>query len=916
MKKNFLLLLFAALLGVVSASADMVRINVDNAANVIVTTANGANTLTLVDGMNSFDLSTSDNPLAVQAADGAEIVEVTKNNEPVMASGYGTPVYRMAIEPMMVNITTSGSTVEKNYNIWFQPTFLGSISVTCNGEKTVIADQQYYQFPADAELVIAPEEGYEIVSVSADSATDNGNGTWTVKNSRDYGYVDVKVAEKGIHFTAEVNVAANIAIIATLQEDSGSGDAVVKEIDLSGNGPYDGTAPDGTLYLNFWPAAGGTINSITRVAADGSVTALVNSAYVGWRSTVAEGDNFIFDVTGPEVELTFAGARGFSVSDFVINTGKTKLNVTTENPTAKVRVGETIAVAGANGTTLSGLYAAATTCETLFDKYGVTFAKVTGAGSVSLYGMTKTGMDISVDNASAVTVTGGAGNGAAISLTTGTNTIESVQNPLKIAATAGYRIESVYADGVSLAPNADGTYNAELLQDGTVVIFTAELPKPLPITFSVTGDASKLIITKDGQTVEFSEMLEIQPGTEITVGVQEGWLIKELSLTGNESVTYDEETGIYTFAPRHATTVIINVEKWVAAPGNALVTFTTDMPRVSAFLYDAEGERIGSLKVGINEVKIGSQVTVQIFGDLYLKEVLVNGKALDIAVDAKTATFTVEGETTLEVSTYELCHISGYKTSNPDNHSFLGYIYINEVGQSSASVPAGGSFTVLPTPERGYKFAGFSFVYPEEIKDQIGDEIKDSYTITVPDGVNSIIFEGKFESDNGEVVYTVRGSNCFVDSWENISDDYIVYINVDGALLIEYNAFEGDTVHLATTGRDASKPAKIETYCLYYHNQKPISADYVVNPEDANADNVIYVSAYINTQTGVEGVTVDGELSYDHASKILTAPAAVKVFSTSGRLVLTAEAGEVSLETLPAGMYIATTGSSTIKIVK
>ena len=63
-------------------------------------------------------------------------------------------------------------------------------------------------------------------------------------------------------------------------------------------------------------------------------------------------------------------------------------------------------------------------------------------------------------------------------------------------------------------------------------------------------------------------------------------------------------------------------------------------------------------------------------------------------------------------------------------------------------------------------------------------------------------------------------------------------------------------------------------------------------------------------------MTVDGELSYDHASKILTAPAAVKVFSTSGRLVLTAEAGEVSLETLPAGMYIATTGSSTIKIVK
>lgn len=934
MKKHLLVSLYALLCSVVPALAYNVQINVDHAANVEVTTGNGATTLSLSDGTKSFELSSSESPLAIKALGSATVSQVTKETngitQQVTASGDG--VYRVGIDgDMTVNIVTSASVApDKTYNVFFSPSILGAVSVSCNGEKTVIIDYAYYSFPADADLVIAPEEGYEITGVSKlfSTVTDNGDGTWTVKNDTDYASVTVNVVEKGIHFDVDVNAPSNVSIVATLEEasevnvgttlgDSEFKDAVTKTIELSGVGPYQATTPEGTLYLNFYSQ--GTIKGITRVSADGTATALIQSAYVGWRSEVSEGDTFVVDVTGPTVDVTFLGDRGLDVSDFVVSSGANVIDVTAENPTAGLHVGETITVAGANGVEATGLWGLESTCRQSSSNLKVVSTTILGSGYIYLYGYSKSDTEIVVDNAAAVTITGGAGFGERITVTNGVNKVENPQNPLKIAPADGYRIESVYLDGVPVALNTDGTCNAELSAKGTLVVFTAELPKPLPITFSVVGTednpGSRLIITKDGDPVEFTQLMAVSPGIEITVGVQPGWLIKDFSLSSGEKFSYDESTGIYTFAPRKATTVSIVVEKWVAAEGNALVVFTPDnYLRVDAILLDDEGKEAGWLKSGINEVKIGSTVQVKAFGSKsVLEKVLVNGNAIEISADGKSASFTVEGETALDVTTGTLCAISGYKSSNPTNYSPIGYIYINEPGQLTANVAVGSTFTILPTPARCYKFDGFKFIYPEEFKAQIGDEIKDSYTVTIPEGVDDIVLEGIFSPSGEGTVFTVRGDNCFVDSWDNISDDFRVYVDYNGELLGEVNAFEGETFTLRVSGRSQGK---IETYCLYHYKQRRISPDYVVNSEDASPDNVIYVSAYISTTSGVEGLHEDSALSYDRAGKILHAPADVKVFSTSGRLVLSAGAGEISLDTLPAGVYIATSGSSTIKIVK
>lgn len=65
MKKNLLLLMVSLFVGMISAHAYNVRINVDNAANVKVCINNGASALDLIDGMNTFDLDESANPLLI-----------------------------------------------------------------------------------------------------------------------------------------------------------------------------------------------------------------------------------------------------------------------------------------------------------------------------------------------------------------------------------------------------------------------------------------------------------------------------------------------------------------------------------------------------------------------------------------------------------------------------------------------------------------------------------------------------------------------------------------------------------------------------------------------------------------------------------------------------------------------------------
>ena len=922
MKKNLLLILLAVIFGATTAAAEMVSatIEVDKAANVVVTNGMYGTVVNLQDGVNRLGLDGDAQPLVVKAADGAEITSVTCNGQEV-SSGYNG--YTMGItQGMYVKITTTGGSEsgDVSYNVFFMVDPLGSINVSYGDTKKVIDEAAYLPFPGNTDLTIAPEEGFTIENVDYynGSATDNGNGTWTVNVTNDYAYIAVTVKKLGIDFNVDVNVASNIKIEAILDNDA----TVLEPVALLGSGPCTATAPTATKALQFSAAEGGEINSITRIDADGNESVINYSGYVGYRATLAQGDTFVIDVTGPEAELTFSMQRTtVTLDQMIISVNGTKLNVTAANPTAKAHVGDIVTVTGGRGAELTTVYPEAG--QVIVSNGATQSFKVLGKGNVYLYANVFSGRVINVDNAAAVIVKDQNGYGDQITLSNGTNTLENVKNPLSIAAAAEYAIVSVVLNGETVAAKADGTYTVALEEGSTLSITTKELPKALPVTFSVIGDYTQLIVTNEGEAVELtgeSTLVPVMPGAQFTVGVQQGFLIESLLAGNGNDVMFDEESGVYTITVHNAGTISVIVNEWVAAPGNALVTFTTDSPKVSGIIYDENGQQLGTLnRDGITEVKDGSKITLRVFGDPYFKTVTVNGKIAEDATNTKTFDVTVDGTTVIDVTTYILCTVTGYSTSDPVNHSIIGYMYVNEPGQLSAQVAVGETVTLLPTPAAGFKFDGFSFIYPEDF--QVPETAP--YTFTIPEGVTELIFQGTFVADEENLPYLVRGNNTLgiLEGEETTTIIAVTRIYNEenpNAPLSEKLCVEGETVqllcYLSQEAYDLGYECK--SFALWNDTSKLINQLYVVNPDDVAYDNVIEVSAIVEKTSGVEDVAVNNTLSYNRTTAILTSSFDVKIFGTSGNLVKEAEAGEISLESLPAGIYIITAGNKTLKITK
>ena len=61
---------------------------------------------------------------------------------------------------------------------------------------------------------------------------------------------------------------------------------------------------------------------------------------------------------------------------------------------------------------------------------------------------------------------------------------------------------------------------------------------------------------------------------------------------------------------------------------------------------------------------------------------------------------------------------------------------------------------------------------------------------------------------------------------------------------------------------------------------------------------------------------VDTDLSYNRLNMAVTAAAPVRIYNINGQLLISAEAGEVSVEALPQGVYMAVSGNKQIKFVK
>lgn len=73
---------------------------------------------------------------------------------------------------------------------------------------------------------------------------------------------------------------------------------------------------------------------------------------------------------------------------------------------------------------------------------------------------------------------------------------------------------------------------------------------------------------------------------------------------------------------------------------------------------------------------------------------------------------------------------------------------------------------------------------------------------------------------------------------------------------------------------------------------------------------------FLADSSGVEEVVADGGLVYDRNAQMLKAEAETQIFTLSGVWVRTIEAGNHSLADLDKGIYVAVSGSNSLKIVK
>ena len=176
MKKNSFLRVIVLLANIVSASAKIerafsadglcnVKIEVDKGSNVIVTTIAGNGTrLTLTDGVNDVQLNNEeDNPLLIEAAEGAEIVSCKVNGNDGNFSGDGK--LRVGItEGLRIEITTRS--LSANPAVTFSVTDPSHIIVKADDE--LVSDiSSPKEFAKGTMLTIAPADGYEVINVSS-----------------------------------------------------------------------------------------------------------------------------------------------------------------------------------------------------------------------------------------------------------------------------------------------------------------------------------------------------------------------------------------------------------------------------------------------------------------------------------------------------------------------------------------------------------------------------------------------------------------------------------------------------------------------------------------------------------------------------------------------------------------------------
>lgn len=972
MKKNLFLTLITVMVCAFTMSAGNVRIMVDNPANVKVQTNSGyGKTLDLGDGNASFtDLTSDDSPLLISANPGATIEKVEVNEEAMMPGGDGQ--YRIGInaDGMMINITTSGNAtgggetarmVSISGIIAMGDGISGSpytVSYDKDGEWELAGkdDFGFLAVPENSTVKISPVGPYRMEKLTFRNGnpietTALADGSLTFKCTYDEFYYQSIYAymildPEAIKFSITVDYAPNLSAALENQREGTYQFLTLKDgknnfVCLPDNSP-----------LEFFETAGAEILGMTR---NGEVCNPIGwEGTNGWVYELEDGDAFVVKTKGKPVQVALSAPEGNAPlqSYFFIDSMGNSYTPTGMDDTISTFNGDSIFVTPRPGTSLTFIEAR-NGGQTNYTSY---FRAAVGADGVnpmkvSLYGTrATTGVTINVDAADRIQIMQEGGRGEQLVVADGKNqfALDDIKNALAIKGAEGNQIVSVTQNGDILAPNADGVYLVTVADGDWVEIVSRKNPVDVELSFNIQGGTIEdLTATVDGQNVTLTSPMTVKTYAETVIAPADGYNITSLTTEAQGTTVQNiPDTQKYLVVVNDATVtkaeIAVTLQEIPAEEGYAIVIPKGDdiFVRYMEFSKDENGEYkyVQTLTNNtVNQVKLGNYVQV------YCKDTLskfrfVRANGTDVTLepnkDDRYAYVLIEGRTVIEAEIYTPA--LAYTNESFDEVKLVksGCVYFEVNGENvkSLDVEAGQTVKLVAVPELGYIFDHFERFYPTDVEGFVlpsDGKTTTEYTFTEADVANNfILFKGVFKENPDEKSYVVRGSKAWLaDENGEIKLGVagvmgsVVFENNVGELVTEITGVEGTEVKLFVSVNDQETAGKYEVwfYCLdtNFPNNKIEGATYTIKAEDADYQNVIWIDAVVREKgTGVEGIDAENSFRYNAGADILYAPAEVKVYDAAGRLVLTSAETEVSLETLPAGLYFAVSNGKQLKFMK
>ncbi len=967
MKKTFLLSLLMTLAGIFTAGATSVMIDVDKASNVIVQTMSGnGRTLDLYDGMNRFDLSEQDSPLLIQAATGAQIVSVTQN-ETTAINPSGDGNYRIGISTsgMMIKIVTSGSgsSVTKDVHLDF---FASGDEIT--GKPFTVyyeKDSEWIEpqtewgqsvIPENASVKIVPESIYEITGCTVPNwnGTLDGalqaDGSYVFTNTvPDYYRVQVNMQLKAtaLKFSITVDYAANVDCWLENQRQG-----EYEKLTVNDNVKTSFAIDASQNPLEFIPAEGAEIVQVLRNGVAQNATGWGGSN--GWVFEVEDGDDFSVSTKGTPTDILIEAPEGNAALDayiFTRNDGST-VSLSGQSATLTGNLGEMINVSERPGTTIQHIIGSNGAQANMDNNMRVVKGSDgTNLAKYLIYGSRDmSGVVISVDDASRVSVIQEGGRGDALQLNNGENrfAITDIKNSLAFSATAGNQIVSVTVNGNTVNVNSNGYYMVEAVEGDWIAVTSRKNPVDAVISFNFNegADITWLTATSAGIPVELSNPMTVKSYTTLTFSAADGYVLEGISCeTPGISVSAIEGEGKWVVTIENAdvtdAAIDVTMSEMQASEGNSIVVpngnelFVSywEMTEKDGVLSETYVKKLANNRV--NEVKTGNWIRIYCQdSQSEFESVTINGVALELERDGdefiRTVWVEVTGRTVIDAEVVTPCQANTTPTYDDNKHIVVGNVYIEVDGvkYTNVIVHAGQTVKLVAEPETGYVFDHFEKFYSQTMA---ADGIvldSDTYTFTQADAAENFkLFKGVFKVDENVKVFALRGSTAWAvdNDGKPIQETSGAMGNVvfrlgDGSTSRETTAIEGETVRLEIEVYDEEVANNYEVYgfCLMAGFPNAIiPANYVVSGDDADTDGVIWINGLMRQKgNGVENVTVDSAFRYDASTMTLYAPDTVRIFSASGQLMISTEETLVSVSGLPSGMYIATSGNKTIKFVK